>query len=154
MTKEELQQKVLSINAEAEISMETCHSILNVSVPSEKLHELAEKLKNDPETRFDFLFCLSGVDWPEYIEVVYHLRSTTLGHEIVLRGKMNDRENARIDTVCNLWKTAEFHEREVYDLFGVHFNNHPDLRRIFLTDDWVGHPLRKDYVDEVNIVDL
>lgn len=154
MTKEELQQKVLSINAEAEISMETCHSILNVSVPSEKLHELAEKLKNDPETLFDFLFCLSGVDWPEYIEVVYHLRSTTLGHEIVLRGKMNDRENARIDTVCDLWKTAEFHEREVYDLFGVHFNNHPDLRRIFLEDDWVGHPLRKDYVDEVNIVDL
>ena len=154
MTKEELQQKVLSINAEAEISMETCHSILNVSVPSEKLHELAENLKNDPETRFDFLFCLSGVDWPEYIEVVYHLRSTTLGHEIVLRGKMNDRENARIDTVCDLWKTAEFHEREVYDLFGVHFNNHPDLRRIFLEDDWVGHPLRKDYVDEVNIVDL
>jgi len=154
MTKEELQQKVLSINAEAEISLETCHSLLNVSVPSEKLHELAEKLKIDLETKFDFLFCLSGVDWPEYLEVVYHLRSTTLGHELVLRGKMTDRENARIDTVCDLWKTAEFHEREVYDLFGVHFNNHPDLRRIFLTDDWVGHPLRKDYVDEVNIVDL
>ena len=154
MTKEELQQKALSIYPEAEISLETCHSLINVSVPSENLHELAETLKNDPETQFDFLFCLSGVDWPEYIEVVYHLRSTTLGHEIVLRGKMTDRENARIDTVCDLWKTAEFHEREVYDLFGVHFNNHPDLRRIFLEDDWVGHPLRKDYVDEVNIVDL
>ncbi|HIF13873.1 MAG TPA: NADH-quinone oxidoreductase subunit C [Bacteroidetes bacterium] len=154
MTKEELQEKALSIFPEAEISLETAKDYINITLPSEKLHEVAEKLKNDPETQFDFLFCLSGVDWPEYIEVVYHLRSTTLKHEIVLRGKMTDRENARIDTVCDLWKTAEFHEREVFDLFGVHFNNHPDLRRIFLEDDWVGHPMRKDYVDEVNIVEL
>ena len=154
MTKEDLQQKALSIFPEAETSLETAKAYLNVSVPSEKLHEVAEKLKNDPEAKFDFLFCLSGVDWPEYMEVVYHLRSTTLGHEMVLRGKINDRENARIDSVYDLWKTAEYHEREVYDLFGVHFNNHPDLRRIFLEDDWVGHPMRKDYVDEVNIVEL
>ena len=154
MTKEDLQQKALSIFPEAEISLETAKEYINITIPSEKLHEVAEKLKNDPETQFDFLFCLSGVDWPEYMEVVYHLRSTKLGHELVLRGKMTDRENARIDSVCDLWKTAEFHEREVFDLFGVHFNNHPDLRRIFLEDDWVGHPMRKDYVDEVNIVEL
>ena len=89
MTKEELQQKALSIFPEAEISLETAKGFINITIPSEKLHEVAEKLKNDPETQFDFLFCLSGVDWPEYMEVVYHLRSTVLGHELVLRGKMN-----------------------------------------------------------------
>jgi NADH:ubiquinone oxidoreductase subunit C len=56
--------------------------------------------------------------------------------------------------VCDVWRTAELHEREVYDLLGVKFNNHPDLRRFFLEEGWVGHPLRKDYVDEINIVEL
>jgi NADH:ubiquinone oxidoreductase subunit C len=86
--------------------------------------------------------------------VVYHLRSTKLGHELVLKVKTEDRENPSFDTVCDIWRTAEFHEREIFDLLGIRFNNHPDLRRMFLDENWVGYPLRKDYSDEVNIVEL
>ena len=68
--------------------------------------------------------------------------------------KIEDRQNPKIDSMYSLYKTADFHEREIFDLFGIKFNNHPDLRRIFLDDDWEGFPLRKDYVDEVNIVEL
>ena len=112
------------------------------------------KLRTSEDTQFDFLFCLTTVDWLEYMTVVYHLRSTTLNHQIVLKVKIENREKPEIDTVSDIWRTAEFHEREVFDLFGIVFRNHPDLRRIFLDDDWVGYPLRKDYVDEVNIVEL
>ena len=123
-------------------------------IPADQMHEMAKKLKSDPELAFDFLFCLSGVDWPKYLEVVYHLESTLHKHQLVLKVRTADRENAVLDTVCDIWRTAELHEREVYDLLGVRFNNHPDLRRFFLEEGWVGHPLRKDYKDEVNIVEL
>lgn len=123
-------------------------------IPAEQMHDLAGKLKSDPELAFDYLFCLSGVDWPKYLEVVYHLESTLHKHQLVLKVRTADRENAALDTVCDIWRTAELHEREVYDLLGVRFNNHPDLRRFFLEEGWVGHPLRKDYKDEVNIVEL
>lgn len=127
---------------------------LNVVAPPEKLYAIARQLKDDPETSLDYLFCLTGVDWPEYFEVVYHLESTRHAHSLVLRTRTDGRENPRLDTVCTIWPTAEAHEREVYDLFGIHFANHPDLRRLLLTDDWEGYPLRKDYKDEINIVEL
>jgi NADH:ubiquinone oxidoreductase subunit C len=123
-------------------------------IPADKMHDLALKIKSDPDLAFDYLYCLSGVDWPTYLEVVYHLESTTHRHMIVLKVRTANRENAVVDTVCDVWRTAELHEREVYDLLGVKFNNHPDLRRFFLEEGWVGHPLRKDYVDEINIVEL
>jgi NADH:ubiquinone oxidoreductase subunit C len=85
--------------------------------------------------------------------MVYHLSSTTHRHTIVIKAKV-DRADARIDSVVDIWKTAEFHEREVYDLFGVRFTNHPDLRRLILTDDFEGYPLRKDYDDPVNMIKL
>ena len=88
------------------------------------------------------------------MEVLFHLRSTTHDHELVVRSKIDNRKNPVIDSVYGLYKTAEFHEREIFDLFGIKFKNHPDLRRLFLDDDWEGYPLRKDYVDEVNIVEL
>ena len=75
-------------------------------------------------------------------------------HEVVIRTQITDKENPTVDSVYDLWKTADFHEREIFDLLGIKFNNHPDLRRIFLDDDWEGYPLRKDYVDEINIVEL
>ncbi|MDH5398758.1 MAG: NADH-quinone oxidoreductase subunit C, partial [Cyclobacteriaceae bacterium] len=93
-------------------------------------------------------------DWPEYMTVVYHLRSTISGLELVVKAKIDDREKPEIESVCDIWRTAEFHEREIFDLFGIVFKGHPDLRRLFLDDDWQGFPLRKDYVDEVNIVEL
>lgn len=127
---------------------------LNVNVPKENFREVMQALRNSPETAMDFLFCLTCVDWTTNLTMVYHLTSTTLKHTLVLKVALDNRENPEIETVCDIWKTAEFHEREVFDLFGVKFINHPDLRRIFLDDDWVGFPLRKDYVDEINIVSL
>tara|TARA_B100002003_G_C13910825_1_gene443250 strand:+ start:252 stop:713 length:462 start_codon:yes stop_codon:yes gene_type:complete len=150
---EGLKNKILSFSDEVEFSEEE-NEFLNVKVNPEHLYSLASFLKENKDTAFDYMFCQTGVDWEEYLEVVYHLSSNTHKHNIVLRTQMTDRENPTVDTVSNIWKTAEFHEREIFDLLGIKFNNHPDMRRIFLDDDWEGYPLRKDYVDEVNIVDL
>jgi NADH-quinone oxidoreductase subunit C len=149
---EKLKEKVLTIVPEAEI--EPNKQYLTVVVGVEKLHFLAKTLKDSEETQFDYLFCLSGVDFTKHFIVVYHLTSTKFNHTIVLKAKTSDRENPAVDTVCDLWNTAEFHEREVFEMLGIKFNNHPDLRKLFLPDDWIGFPLRKDYVDPVNIVEL
>jgi len=125
---------------------------LNVTVQPEHLHDLMSRLKNDKQTKFDYLFCLTGVDWEPELGVVYHLESTTHRHNIVVKVKTADRENPNFDSVWDIWRTAEFHEREVFDFFGIKFNNHPNLKRLFLTPNWEGFPLRKDYVDEVNMV--
>lgn len=152
MEQEQLKERILSVVPEAEF--EITGGYMNATVPSAKLHDLAKNLRESEDTLFDYLFCLTGVDWPDHMTVVYHLKSTTHGHNVVLKAKIDSRENPEIDTVSDIWQTAEFHEREVFDLFGIIFRNHPDLRRIFLDDDWVGYPLRKDYVDKVNIVEL
>ncbi len=152
MLGEELQQKITLIDPESEFSDEA--GFLNVTILSKNLTGLMSRLRNEETLHFDYLFCLTGVDWPEHMSVVYHLKSTVHDHCIVVKAIINTREKPEIDSVCNIWRTAEFHEREVYDLFGVVFKHHPDLRRIFLEDDWEGWPLRKDYVDEINIVEL
>ncbi|NOY48307.1 MAG: NADH-quinone oxidoreductase subunit C [Chlorobi bacterium] len=125
---------------------------LNISAPPEHLHALMSQLKSNDLTRFDYLFCLSGIDWGEELGVVYHLESTTHRHSIVVKVKTKGRETPNLDSVYDIWATAEFHEREVFDFFGIKFNNHPNLKRLFLTEDWDGYPLRKDYVDEINMV--
>ena len=110
------------------------------------------QLKSNSETNFDYLFCVTGMDWGKELGVIYHLESTTHRHIIVVKVKTEDRENPTLDTVCDIWKTADLHEREVFDFFGIKFNNHPNLKRLFLTDEWEGFPLRKDYVDEINMI--
>lgn len=125
---------------------------LNITVQPDHLHQLMTQLKNNSETNFDYLFCLSGVDWGKELGVVYHLESTTHRHIIVIKVKTEDRENPIFDSVYTIWATAEFHEREVFDFFGIKFKNHPNLKRLFLTEEWDGFPLRKDYVDEINMV--
>jgi len=122
-----------------------------VTVPPAKLHEISLKLRDDERTQFDFLFCLSGVDYKQDLGVVYHLRSTAYGHTIVLKVRTPDRTNPHFETVSDIWQTAEFHEREVFDLLGIRFDNHPDLRRFFLAKNF-GYPLRKDFVDDINVV--
>ena len=103
--------------------------------------------------KMDYLFCLTGIDTQGKLGVLYHLESTELKHCFVIRVLLDDRINPTIDTVSDLWKTAEYHEREVFDLFGIRFANHPDLRRIFLDDDFAGYPMRKDYSDEINLIE-
>ena len=122
-----------------------------VTVPPSKLYLLAKQLREREEAQFDFMFCLTGVDYGQNLGVVYHLRSTIFDHVIVLKTRTSDREHPQLDSVADIWKTADFHEREVFDLLGIRFANHPDLRRLFLDSSW-GFPLRKDYVDDINIV--
>ena len=124
---------------------------LEVTLPPSKLHSISKQLKEREESQFDFLFCLTGVDYGQDLGVIYHLRSTFYDHVIVVKTRTSDRENPQLDSVSDLWQTADFHEREVYDLLGIKFANHPDLRRLFLDSSW-GFPLRKDYVDDINIV--
>ncbi len=125
---------------------------LEVTVPSAKLHAFANELKNDSSLAFDYVFCLTSVDQQTHFTVVYHLESTRHLHQLVVKVNLADREDAMLDSVSDLWITAEFHEREIYDLMGIRFNNHPDLRRLFLEDGW-GFPLRKDYKDDINMIE-
>lgn len=151
MTNEELQHTINNWIPGLEFS-EAESQFLNVFVQPDQLHELLLKLKTDSQTKFDYLFCLSGVDWGQELGVVYHLESTTHRHILVVKVKTTDRENPNFDSVSDLWPTADFHEREVFDFFGIRFNGHPNMKRLFLTDDWEGYPLRKDYVDEKNMI--
>jgi len=152
MDNDKLKEKILNLVPDAQ--QEENPQFLTLVIPVEKLKELARALKDDGELDFDYLFCLSGVDWGADLGVVYHLASTNLGHSIEIKVKTDNREDPEIDTVSDLWRTADFFEREVWDLFGIRFNGHTDMRRIFLEEDWVGYPMRKDYTDEVNIVEL
>ncbi len=151
MTNEALQNLISSWIPELEFTEEGSQ-FLNITVKPEQLHTLMSQLKSNNETSFDYLFCLSGVDWVSKLGVVYHLESTKHRHIIVVKISTEDRENPTFDSVCDIWKTADFHEREVFDFFGIKFNNHPNLKRLFLTEEWEGFPLRKDYVDEINMV--
>jgi NADH-quinone oxidoreductase subunit C len=151
MTNEALQSLISTWIPELEFTEEKSQ-FLNITVQPEHLHQLMSQLKSNPETNFNYLFCLSGVDWEKEMGIVYHLESTTHRHTIVVKVKTTDRENPTFDSVCDIWYTAEFHEREVFDFFGIKFNNHPNLKRLFLTEEWDGFPLRKDYVDEINMV--
>ena len=126
---------------------------VTVFVDAKSWKEIALQLRSDEALSFDYLFCLTCVDWKTHLTMVYHLTSTNHRHTLVVKSKL-DRNNPEIETVSDTWRTAEFHEREVYDLFGVKFLHHPDLRRLLLTDDWEGWPLRKDYEDPVNMIKL
>jgi len=150
MTGEELKQ---SITAHFPgIAYDETGEFLNVLINADELRPLMKLLLN-AEFSFDYLFCLTCIDWKTHLMMVYHLLSKTHRHNIVVKAKIADTNNPEIETVSDLWETANFHEREVYDLFGVKFLNHPDLRRILLSDDWEGYPLRKNYVDE-NMIKL
>jgi NADH-quinone oxidoreductase subunit C len=151
MTKEELKTKILEIIPAA--TFDETGEWLNALVEANDWLPLAKQLRHNSELDFDFLFSVTGVDWKTHFSVVYHLRSLQHGHIVVVKAKV-DRANPEIETVCQIWKTAELNEREVFDLFGIKFLHHPDLRRLFLTDEWEGYPLRKDYVDEVNMIKL
>jgi NADH-quinone oxidoreductase subunit C len=119
-------------------------------VAPEAIAEVAAFCKADRDLAFDNLMCLSAVDYiketPPRMEMVYHLFSYTHRHVFVLK-VMLPREGAALPTVEGVWGVANWHEREAFDLFGIVFTGHSDMRRILLPDDWEGHPLRKDWVD-------
>jgi NADH:ubiquinone oxidoreductase subunit C len=155
MNNEKLQHIISSWAPDFESELEFTEEgsqFLNITVQPLDLYALMSLLKNNEETAFNYLFCLTGMDWGEELGVVYHLESTIHRHIVVVKVKTSDRENPILETVSSLWKTAEFHEREVFDFFGIKFNKHPNLKRLFLTEDWDGFPLRKDYDDPINMV--
>ncbi len=135
-----------------------------VEATPDGLVEVCTHLKNEPSLAFDYLNCISGVDylhtdekkaakvdWQPHVEVVYHLFSMQHKHSLVLKvilPRWKDDQPGQLPempSVAHIWSTADWHEREVYDLMGVFFTDHPNLRRILCPEDWVGHPLRKDY---------
>ena len=127
---------------------------LNINVEPADWLSFAEKLRNDDSLFFDYLFCLTCIDWKTHLTMVYHLSSTKFRHNIVVKSKL-DRDKPEIESVSHIWKTAIFHEREVYEMFGVNFLNHPDLRLLILPDGWEGkNPMRKDFEDPINMIKL
>jgi NADH-quinone oxidoreductase subunit C len=135
-----------------------------IEVSPNFLVRICQHLRDDAELRFNFLHCISSVDyfepdpkkaakveWKPHLEVLYHLSSMEHGHRLVLKvllPRWKDDQPGQlpeVPTLCHLWATANWHEREVFDLGGVRFVGHPDLRRILCPEDWLGHPLRKDY---------
>ena len=129
-------------------SISEAHGEVTAVVAKEQIVAVCSALKEQPEVRFDFLADICGVDngveeEPRF-EVNYHLFSTTKHHRLRLKVVL-DEANARVPTVTGVWRTANWHERETFDLFGIIFEGHPDLRRILLPDDWQGYALRKDF---------
>jgi NADH-quinone oxidoreductase subunit C len=118
------------------------------TVDPARIHEVGAFAKTDPALHFDCLSNLSGVDYPKvgHIQIVYHLLSYPLRHTMVLKVNAS-RDAPVVASVSGVWQTADWQEREVYDLLGVTFDGHPDLRRILMPEDWPGHPLRKDFVE-------
>lgn len=146
-----LKDIILKIVPEAEV---TEGERLAVKVEPGIFRSLALHLHDDEELQFDYLVCVTGMDSGEKLGVFYHFRSTRWGHELVVQTEAVSRQQPELMTVSDLWATAELNEREVFDFFGIRFINHPDMRRLFLRNDWVGYPLRKDYDAASNPVSL
>ncbi len=124
---------------------------VGVMLKKDMIKDICLYLRDEPSIRMDHLADLTAVDFSAYpgdtgprFEVVYNMISTVHRHRIRLKVRVPE-DDAKIDSVSSVWNTANWHERETYDLMGVRFDGHPDLRRILLPEDWVGHPLRKEY---------
>jgi len=116
-----------------------------IKIAPNSIRDVALYLRDDERLHFDSLMCLSGMDYTGgKLGVVYHLHSTRWNHKIVLKVDLTV-ESPHCRSVEEVWKTANWHEREAFDLYGIVFDGHPDLRRILMPDDWEGYPLRKDY---------
>jgi NADH-quinone oxidoreductase subunit C len=116
-----------------------------VSVAPDHILDVARFLRDDERTQFDALMLLSGVDLTKgMLAAVYHLHSTRWNHKLVMKTLVPVAQ-PHVQSVAAIWRTADWHEREAYDMYGIEFDGHPDLRRILLPDDWEGYPLRKDY---------
>ncbi|HXH32170.1 MAG TPA: NADH-quinone oxidoreductase subunit C [Bacteriovoracaceae bacterium] len=122
----------------------------SITVDAGSLFKVAEFLKNNSSMPFNVLQCITGVDYLEHMHVSYIFANfdVNASREFILKVKITDRINGNVDSLVSLYPAANFLEREVYDMFGIMFNNHPDLRRILCPDDWLGWPLRKDYVSQ------
>ena len=117
-----------------------------IILKSDALLDVARFLRTTPGLDFDFLASVTAIDYLEYFEIVYHLTSIGHNHSIVLKTRCYDRDKPTVPSVTGLWHGADYQEREIYDLMGISFSEHPNLKRIVLWDGFQGHPLRKDYL--------
>ena len=122
---------------------------VTVNVSSDIYYEVMQAIR---EMGFDYLFSMTGMDWGKELGVTNHLENMENGDTLVVKVKLEDRENPELPTLENIWKTAHLHEREIYDLFGINFKGHSVMKRLMLTDDWEGHPMRKDWMDETKMI--
>lgn len=150
MSNQEIKDYIISVAPSA--TFDETGEWLNIGIEPNHWFELANKLRTSI-FQFDYLFCLTCIDWKTHLTTVYHLSSTQFRHSIVIKCNL-DSNKPEIETVSAIWRTAEFHEREVYELFGVIFLHHPDLRKLILTDDFEGYPLRKNFEDPINMIKL
>ena len=151
MTNEALKEAVTGLFPS--VTFDETGEFLNAQCAPADFREMMKALRHNSELEFNYLFCLTCIDWKTHLMMVYHLLSKKHNHTIVIKVKIDDTVKPETDTICDIWRTAIFHEREVYDLFGVNFRNHPDMRRLLLDESWEGYPLRKNYVDE-NMISL
>lgn len=118
-----------------------------VKIPKDDLLLVAQNLLENPAAYFDMLSCITGIDnGPDSgtMEVAYNLYSIPFHYQLMIKVILS-RENPEIESISHIWRTAGWHEREIFDMYGINFLHHPDLRRILMPADWEGHPLRKDY---------
>ena len=142
----EIQDKITQLCPQAQI--DTTGEFLLVTVADAQWHDLAKALKT--QLHFDYLTAVVGMEWPDARGCVYYLTNTDTQEVIHVKVTAPDREQPMLHSVVDLWPVANFQEREVYDFFGIIFIGHPDMRRMFLRNDWVGYPLRKDYDPATN----
>ena len=117
-----------------------------ILLKSESILEVCRFLNKTAGLDFDYLVNLTGVDYLDYLEVVYQLLSLKHNHSLVLKTRCNNREQPVVPSVTSVWQGADFQEREIYDLLGIRFEGHPNMKRIFLWEGFKGHPLRRDYL--------
>lgn len=128
-----------------EVELRLDESVPCIIVQPSGIKEIALQLRDHPRYQFDSLMCLSGVDYNDgKLGVTYHLDSTILKHKVTLK-TLVEKDQPHVESLAMVWRCADWHEREAFDMYGILFDNHPDPRRILMPDDWEGHPLRKDF---------
>jgi NADH-quinone oxidoreductase subunit C len=139
---EQVSRKISKVSPDAVVAADK----VAIVVTSGSLFKVAEFLKNTPALDFDYLTDLTAVDYSDYFEVVYHLVSLKHNHSLVLKTRCYVRDKPVMLSVTSLWRSADFMEREAYDLMGIVFDGHTNLTRLLLWEGFVGHPLRRDYL--------
>jgi len=138
---QEIAKKVLEKIPESVIeSTDSC-----IIVKPELILQVIQLLNTAPDLKFNYLNCITGVDYLDYLEVVYHLTSMDLNHSLVVKVRC-DRENPEVPSIYSLFRGADYQEREIYDLLGIKFTGHPNMKRLFMWEGFEGHPLRRDYL--------
>ncbi|TFG45511.1 MAG: NADH-quinone oxidoreductase subunit C [Dehalococcoidia bacterium] len=119
---------------------------ISLVIAADRLSDLSIFLHDDLDLNLDYLSSVTAVDYKTHFEIVYHLVSLTKEHRLVFKVRVDDHENPSLPTVINVWRGADLQEREIFDLFGINFDGHPNMKRLFLWEGFPGHPMRKDWV--------